>query len=650
PKGTYRDINNYYSIQNTFPEIFAVGPDSITANATDYQIAQSRQLKGYLTLFDQVLANQFTQLACVPRLFSFKNSMTAAPFDRRTYFEKKTSSERRQEKFPAPYLRFSPTYFCQSLYDIPNIKPLLKDNDTFDFSFGEEPQKVQERESWERYMLDPYNPYMHGLMKFMESDSTSYERRNAILDHLLARHGESPYVINMLIANSVYAGETMKDRVVFKSMYLQNLGLLTYNRAKGYNFLGADTLIRKDEQDISPPWKIPVPAHFEELIFTGETVDSVFNSRRANWEEKLDEQDFINYSGIELKLSLLFGMKATYDDLLTAVLLNDDADQTKNFPQPVEDGLSMSLWFITRRRGFIFLETLLLLQNFEYQVTLCTQQKTAGTWQCYNVSGTETYDAVKLIIRTLIVQDNATLSGWVSDGKFSTCGMTFSITSGEDTNHYGQQIPGTDFSIVVTSLPLQQITLCTQQKTEGTWYCYNISGPQTAATVQLVTATLQSAGNSMIAGWISAGEMTAGDITYPISPAPDTGQYGEPVTGTHYNLLVTNDASPDASLALNYSCFDDDLQLIFPDYIPQFAEPSFRLMTQLFMENELPEELSYGFYLAGFTSLQPLVTNFIYWHESLRYKSSYAANSAVYAKGVLSAVNSLITPVPNAAN
>ena len=47
-----------------------------------YQKANSRQLKGYLTLFDQVLANQFSQLSNVHNLFSFKNSVTGTPSDR----------------------------------------------------------------------------------------------------------------------------------------------------------------------------------------------------------------------------------------------------------------------------------------------------------------------------------------------------------------------------------------------------------------------------------------------------------------------------------------------------------------------------------------------------------------------------------------
>ncbi len=86
PESKFRDIGSYYSIQNTFPEIYAVGHDAIMNNATPFQIAQSKQLKGYLTLFDQVLANQFAQLDNIGTLFSFKNAQTALPADLENFY------------------------------------------------------------------------------------------------------------------------------------------------------------------------------------------------------------------------------------------------------------------------------------------------------------------------------------------------------------------------------------------------------------------------------------------------------------------------------------------------------------------------------------------------------------------------------------
>ncbi|RYU91650.1 hypothetical protein EWM62_06845 [Mucilaginibacter terrigena] len=237
--GTYRDISSYYSIQNTFPAIFSVGGDAATGNPAQYSVAQSRQLKAYLTLFDQVLANQFAQLAGISRLFSFKNSLSADPTDEASYYSTLNTEQRVFPEYPAPYIYFSPTYYYRSLYDVPNIRPLLKDNDVKRFYTGQKTQKELDYDSWESFKHDPYNAYIHGLSEFIEDEKISITRRNAMLDHLLARHGESPLTIDHMLNGSVYSGNGSKDLVIFKSLYLQNLGLLSYFRQKGYNMLAA---------------------------------------------------------------------------------------------------------------------------------------------------------------------------------------------------------------------------------------------------------------------------------------------------------------------------------------------------------------------------------------------------------------------------
>ena len=85
PKGTFLDVSDYYSIQETFPAIFKVGPNSPNEKAPSYQQAQSNQLKGYLMAFDQTIANQFAQLANISRLFSFRNLTYGDPESREVY-------------------------------------------------------------------------------------------------------------------------------------------------------------------------------------------------------------------------------------------------------------------------------------------------------------------------------------------------------------------------------------------------------------------------------------------------------------------------------------------------------------------------------------------------------------------------------------
>ncbi|RDU97546.1 hypothetical protein [Trinickia dinghuensis] len=92
PSGRFLDIERYYSIQHQFPttyglsrygiqENFALqtgtgidGPTSLpnTGAAAVKRAAQVKQLRGYLMLYEQLLADAFAQLANVRRLFSLR--------------------------------------------------------------------------------------------------------------------------------------------------------------------------------------------------------------------------------------------------------------------------------------------------------------------------------------------------------------------------------------------------------------------------------------------------------------------------------------------------------------------------------------------------------------------------------------------------
>lgn len=337
PKVKYRDISNYYSIQNTFPEIYAAGADSVTTNSAEYQMAQSRQLKAYLTLFDQVLANQFAQLANIGKLFSFTNGDSGSPTDIKKFYSRQSRLENNHDIYPAPYKIFSPTYFYQSLYDVPHIKPLLKGNDTFSFDTELVSAREQEQKAWEAYKLDPYNPYIRGLMSYMEYESTNLIRRNDILDHLLARYGESPLLIDTIIKGSTYSGDSAKDKVIFKSLLLQNLGYLSYFRSKA-----ADYLITKIDH------KLPtLPRQLEDLFPYSYTTDFIVNSHLIDKAEKITENDIARFSAVELKLSLLFGLKQLYCDFISE---NWSKEEEKH-------NIQIAMWMIQQRKGLIFMES-----------------------------------------------------------------------------------------------------------------------------------------------------------------------------------------------------------------------------------------------------------------------------------------------------
>ncbi|MET3026580.1 hypothetical protein ABXT06_07895 [Flavobacterium sp. UW10123] len=362
PKSSFRDINSYYSIQNTFPQQYGIGDDKIEDDSAPIQVAQSRQLKGYLTLFDQVLANQFSQLANVSKLFSFTNSVCGAPSDKDTFYALKDKFEKKHLEYPVPYKMFSPSYFYQSLYNVPHIKPLLKNNNVFGFSYGDETKKELNEKSWLDYQQDPYNAYIFGMMKIMEEEDVNFDRRNKILDHLLARHGESPKVIDAIIDGTIYTGNKKKDQIILKSLYLQNLDLLSYNRIKGCNFLTASKIVPANNLSIKNE-------HFDHI--SENTSDFIFKSEQLNKKEKLSKTDFSNFSGLELKLNLLFGLKNIYNNFITA--------QFETSQNSIEDQLNANktiqkvYWLKEKRKGSIFIETSILLSQLKYNIEIAKQ-------------------------------------------------------------------------------------------------------------------------------------------------------------------------------------------------------------------------------------------------------------------------------------
>ncbi|MDY7016545.1 MAG: hypothetical protein SVX43_23700, partial [Cyanobacteriota bacterium] len=72
PLGQYRDLSEYESIQNEFPDNYGIGESGLPASVSVQRQAQAKQLQAYLMFFDQLLANYFAQLDHVKDLFSYQ--------------------------------------------------------------------------------------------------------------------------------------------------------------------------------------------------------------------------------------------------------------------------------------------------------------------------------------------------------------------------------------------------------------------------------------------------------------------------------------------------------------------------------------------------------------------------------------------------
>lgn len=68
--GRERSLAHYHSIQRQLPAAYGIGPLGLPGSADAQRRAQARQLEAYLLIFDQLLANEFAQLAHAHELLS----------------------------------------------------------------------------------------------------------------------------------------------------------------------------------------------------------------------------------------------------------------------------------------------------------------------------------------------------------------------------------------------------------------------------------------------------------------------------------------------------------------------------------------------------------------------------------------------------
>ncbi len=186
PLGRFRDIENYISIQQEFPQIYGLDPLGPPPEASEMRLGQIKQLQAYLLVFDQVFANYLAQLANLGQLFSWDEDIS------RTYF------------FQG--LEKSVNQLSNLLTDHPakpGIAPILEN-------------------------------YKSKLALFREDESTFLQRRNRFLDHLLARLGQDLKAYTEQI-NKLSLNEQLKISLETKLRILNHYPVLSGKRGSAYN-------------------------------------------------------------------------------------------------------------------------------------------------------------------------------------------------------------------------------------------------------------------------------------------------------------------------------------------------------------------------------------------------------------------------------
>lgn len=179
PAGRSVELGAYTSIQEQFPAVYGINAYGVGAEATDERRARARQFKGYLLVFEQLLADAFARLDGLRDL----GSVERGPVVSRAFHQ---------------YLDT-----C-----VPDVEPLLA------------------------------STYRTDLATIGETRERRLERRNRFLDFMLAGYGEvlEPVVTASAAHQPVRATGCARE-VRTKLRFLRHLSRIGRNRGKGCDYL-----------------------------------------------------------------------------------------------------------------------------------------------------------------------------------------------------------------------------------------------------------------------------------------------------------------------------------------------------------------------------------------------------------------------------
>ena len=275
-------LQSYHSIQNDFPLVYGTGEEGLAPSSSDSRKAQAKQLKAFLSLFDQLLSNYCAQLGNVKNLFSLNSDI------KRTYFSQPLftmpvtykitqnvldhlldegwTSENIAKLEPlvgasgAAEADFSSTLLSQlgnSLYqlhkdqlmeisEIPAISvPNLPNGNNLVHEFVRSQSSTainwdkpsSYADEWQHYLIGKKDSFWSQLClrdDKVESNTTYLARKNRFLDHLLARFAEQ-FTDYVLLSSHMNNAKTSDELITDKISFLKDYPRMSHNRGKGFN-------------------------------------------------------------------------------------------------------------------------------------------------------------------------------------------------------------------------------------------------------------------------------------------------------------------------------------------------------------------------------------------------------------------------------
>ncbi|MFD1872677.1 hypothetical protein [Hymenobacter bucti] len=197
PAAPYAALGQYDSVQRLLPVLYGVGEEGPPPQAPAPDRAYIMQLKGYLLLFDQLLADFCAQLEHVGDFFSAR---------------------------PQPA-----TYYPGSLYEVPYVAPLLPGTGISPDESWQRDPAAEDR--WQAYKDQPANAYRQSLPRIAAATThDAPDRRHRFLAHLLARFGYTAQLHRPATQGHRPATDPDPTNAAYEQL-LHHLNRATYHRA-----------------------------------------------------------------------------------------------------------------------------------------------------------------------------------------------------------------------------------------------------------------------------------------------------------------------------------------------------------------------------------------------------------------------------------
>lgn len=149
PAGKNRRLRKYDSFQHLLPDCYKMGRNYKEALLSDAEQAEKKQLKAYLTFFDQLLADYLMQLDSLQEYFSIREEPTE---EVRTYFSAQLSNT-----------------------EITDVEEVLKDGK---FQLETQPEALLRRDRLMNHLLSRFNDSFadYAALQFLKNDKADSEK------------------------------------------------------------------------------------------------------------------------------------------------------------------------------------------------------------------------------------------------------------------------------------------------------------------------------------------------------------------------------------------------------------------------------------------------------------------------------------------